>query len=146
MVEYWQWYHMTRYAVLTCTQKLTRVSFTAQNQKLKTGKRKTKKIKTTVLDNSLFNNLLSVLWHCWLGARKSIQPVKIEWSCVGVVICLEWGADCLHMVQLMPLHPKTPSSPASFESRLVLPFCYRLTQVVLENRPLHKCSSSSIIA
>jgi len=52
---------MTRYAVLTCTQKLTRVSLAAQNQKLKTGKRKTKKIKTTVLDNSLFNNLLSVL-------------------------------------------------------------------------------------
>ena len=28
---------------------------------------------------------------------------------VGVVICLEQGADCLHMVQLMPLHPTTPS-------------------------------------
>jgi len=27
----------------------------------------------------------------------------------------------LHMVQLMPLHPKTPSSLASFKSRLVLP-------------------------
>jgi len=32
------------------------------------------------------------------------------------------GAGCLHMVQLMPLHPKTPSSLASFKSRLVLPF------------------------
>jgi len=39
-----------------------------------------------------------------------------------VVVCLERGADCLHMVQLMPLHPKTPSSLASFKSRLVLPF------------------------
>jgi len=38
-----------------------------------------------------------------------------------VVVCLERGADCLHMVQLMPLHPKTPSSLASFQSRLVLP-------------------------
>ena len=47
---------------------------------------------------------------------------KIEWWAVGVVICLERGADCLHMVQLMPLHPKTPSSLASFKSRLVLPF------------------------
>jgi len=36
-----------------------------------------------------------------------------------VVICLERGADCLHMVQLMPLHPKTPSSLASFKSRLL---------------------------
>ena len=33
---------------------------------------------------------------------------------VGVVICLQRGADCLHMVQLMPLHPKTPSSLASY--------------------------------
>jgi len=48
-----------------------------------------------------------------------------------VVICLEQGADCLHMVQLMPLHPRTTSSLASFKSKLVLPFWYRLTQVVL---------------
>jgi len=25
-----------------------------------------------------------------------------------MVMCLERGADCLHMVQLMSLHPKTP--------------------------------------
>jgi len=62
-----------------------------------------------------------------------------------VVICLERGADCLHMVQLMPLHPKSPSSLASFKSRLVLPFWYQLTQVVLEKRPLNECSSSSFI-
>ena len=49
-----------------------------------------------------------------------------------MVICLEQAADCLHMVQLMPLHPKTPSSLASFISRLVLPFWYQLSQVVLE--------------
>ena len=69
--------------------------------------------------------------------------VKIEWWGVGVVVCLEQGADCLHMVQLMPLHPRTPSSLASFKSRLVLPFWYRLTQVVLEKTPLNGCSSSS---
>jgi len=62
---------------------------------------------------------------------------------VGVVICLERGADCLHMVQLMPLHPKTPSSLASFKSRLVICFCCQLTQVVLEKRLLNGCSSSS---
>jgi len=33
----------------------------------------------------------------------------------GVVVCLEQGAD-LHIVQLMPLHPKTLSSLASFKS------------------------------
>jgi len=46
------------------------------------------------------------------------------------------------MVQLMPLHPKTPSSLASFKFRLVLPFWYRLTEVVLEKRPLNGCSSA----
>ena len=34
-------------------------------------------------------------------------------------------------------------SLASVKSRLVLPFWYRLTQVVLEKRPLNGCSSSS---
>ena len=39
--------------------------------------------------------------------------------------------------------PKTPSSLASFISRLASRFWYRLTQVVLEKRPLNGCSSSS---
>ena len=63
---------------------------------------------------------------------------------VGVVICLKQGADCLHIVQQMPLHPKTPSSLDSFKSRLILPFWYRLIQVVLEKRLLYRCSSSSV--
>jgi len=62
-----------------------------------------------------------------------------------VVICLQRGADCLHTVQLMPLLPKTSSSLASFKSRLVLPFWYRLTQVVLEKTPLNGCSSSVVV-
>jgi len=49
------------------------------------------------------NAITSVLWHCWLHVRKSIWPVIIEWWSVSVVICLEGGADCLHMVRLMPL-------------------------------------------
>ena len=85
----------------------------------------------------------SVLWHLWLGVRKSIRPVITEWWGVVVVICLEWGADCLHTVQLMPLLSKTPSSLASCKSRLVLPFWYQLTQVVLEKRPSDGCSNSS---
>ena len=35
----------------------------------------------------------------WVAGR----PVKIEWWGAGVVICLEQGADCLHMAQLIPL-------------------------------------------
>ena len=89
--------------------------------------------------------LPSVLWHCWLVVRKSIRPVKIDWCGVGVVICLERDADCLHMIQLMPLHPRTLSSLASLKSGLVLPFWYRLTQVVLEKRPLNGCGGSSSI-
>jgi len=46
--------------------------------------------------------LMTVLWRCWLGVRKGIQPVKTEWWGAGVVICLERGVD-LHMTQLMPL-------------------------------------------
>ena len=40
-----------------------------------------------------------MLLRCWLGGRKGIRPVKTEWWVVGMVICLERGAD-LHMAQL----------------------------------------------
>ena len=64
-------------------------------------------------------------------------------GCVSsMLLCLEQAADCLRMVQLMPLPSPNPSSLASFKSRLVLPFWYQLTHVVLERRPLNGCSSS----
>jgi len=44
------------------------------------------------------------------------------------------------VVQLMPLPSQTPSSLALFKFRLVLPFWYRLTQVILEKRPFNRCS------
>ena len=78
--------------------------------------------------------MLSVLRHCWLGGRKGVRPVKIKQCVVGV----EQGADCLHIVHLMLLHPRIPSSLAPFKSRLVLPFWYQFTQVVLEKRPLNR--------
>jgi len=65
---------------------------------------------------------------------------KTEWWGTGVVICLERGAD-LHLAQLMLCHSL---SLAPVKSTLVLPFWYRLTQVVLEKRPLNGCSSSVI--
>ena len=71
--------------------------------------------------------LPSVLWHCWLDARKSIHPVKIEWWGVGVATAI----------------PK-PNHLVPHKSRLVLPFWYRLTQVVLKKRQLNGCSSSSV--
>jgi len=53
---------------------------------------------------------------------------KTEWWGAGMVICLERGAYLL-----MPL------SLASVKSRLVLPFWYRLTRVVLDKGPLNGC-------
>jgi len=75
----------------------------------------------------------SVLWHCWLGVRKGIRPVKTEWWGAGrlsvwselhTCICPSW-CHC-HSLSL-----------ASVKSRLVLPFWYRLTRVVPEKRPLN---------
>ena len=82
----------------------------------------------------------SVLWCCWLGSRKSIRPVKIQWWGVGVDISVwsEVQIVCLY-ASWCHCHPKTLSSLASFKCRLVLPFWYQLTQVVLEKRPLNGC-------
>ena len=63
-----------------------------------------------------------------LVGRQEENRASKNWG-VDVVICLERGVDCLHMVQLMPLHPQTPSSLTSFKSRLVLPFWYRLPRL-----------------
>ena len=85
--------------------------------------------------------LPSVLWHCWLGSRKGIRPAKkLEWWGTGIVICLEWDAD-LHMVLPTATHCLLLQSLslASVKSRLVLPFWYRLTRVVLEKGPLNEC-------
>jgi len=73
------------------------------------------------------------------GRASGLQ--KIEWWGVGVFICLERCADCLHMVQLMLLHHKTPPSLASFKSRLALPFWCQITQVVLERDNLGNLGS-----
>jgi len=41
-----------------------------------------------------------MLWSCWLGGRKGIRPVKIEWWGAGMVICMGRGAD-VHLAQMM---------------------------------------------
>jgi len=43
------------------------------------------------------------VWHCRLGTRKSIRPVKIELQGAGMVICL--AQNDLPVVQLMLLTP-----------------------------------------
>jgi len=76
-----------------------------------------------------------------VGRQKGIRPVKTEWWGAGLVICLGRGPD-LHMDELMPL-PLTVS--CSSRSRMVLPFWYRLIQVVPDTGPLNRCSSSSTV-
>ena len=61
------------------------------------------------------------------------------------MVCLERDADCLRMIQLMPLLSPNPHhllphlNPGWF-----LPFWYQLTQVVQEKRLLNGCNSSNI--
>jgi len=43
-----------------------------------------------------------------VGRQKEHVACKIEWWGVHVVVCLEQGADCLHIVQLMPLPSQNP--------------------------------------
>ena len=59
------------------------------------------KTQSPMVSNFLINWAFSA-WTPLIRHQKSIQPVKIEWWSVGVAICLERGADCLHML-LMPL-------------------------------------------
>jgi len=85
--------------------------------------------------------LLSVLWRCRLGSRKSTRPVKIRlvgcWRgyVSGARRRLEYGpADATATHCLLSL--------ASVKSRLVLPLWYWLTRVVPENGPLNGCVCS----
>ena len=71
-----------------------------------------------------------MLWRCWLGGRKGIRPEKNEWWGTGVVICLEQGANDLHIVQLMPLLTHIISCFIKIQNGL--PFWCRLTYIVLE--------------
>ena len=89
-----------------------------------------------VFSLTALNTLPSVLWHCWLGGRKGIRPVKklnggvLAWlpvwsavqSCLTPIWC-HWHSLSLALVK----------------SRLVLPFWYRLTRVVPDKRQLNGC-------
>jgi len=80
-------------------------------------------------------DLPSVLWHCWLVIRKTIQSVKNEWWGVGMVICLERGA-CMICIwsSWCHCHPII-----SCFIKIQIGFWSRLMQVVLENRLLSGC-------
>ena len=80
------------------------------------------------------NTLPSVLWRCWLGGRKGIQPVK---KLSGGVLAWHSGARC--RLAYGPADATHSLSLASVKSRLGLLFWYQLTWVVPEKGPLNRC-------
>ena len=74
------------------------------------------------------------------GRASSLSDEVLMW----LSVCSEAQIVCIWS-SWRHCHPKTPSPLALFKSRLVLPFWYRLTQVVLENRPLNGCSVDELI-
>jgi len=85
----------------------------------------------------LSHDLLPLVhWHCWMGIRKSIRH---EWWGAGMVISLEWGAENLHVVQLMSL---PPIISCFIKIQNDIPLWCRLTPVVLEKEAIKWVSRS----
>ena len=78
----------------------------------------------------------SVPWHCWLGGRKGIRPVK-NWV-VGVLVWLFVWSDVQICIWPSWCHCHSLSL-SSVKSRLVLPFWYWLAWVVPDKGPLIGC-------
>ena len=64
---------------------------------------------------------------------------------IGQTLSIPWTAGIRKNIHSLTtcLFNYCTTSLASFKSKLVLTFWYRLTQVVLEKMPLNRCSSSS---
>ena len=86
---------------------------------------------------TLYIILLLVLWYCWFGARKSKLSDEVVVRSKVHIVCL-WSSWC-------HCHPQTPSSFATFKSRLILPFWYQFTKILQEKRLLNGCSSLIVI-
>jgi len=87
----------------------------------------------------------SVLWCCWLGDRKDIHPVKnwvsgevLAWLSVWSEVQMISYGPMVHLMPLPPRHLLLHWSPEWFT------FLVPVTWVVLEKRPLNRCSSSVI--
>ena len=84
----------------------------------------------------------SVLWHCWLGGRKGIRPVKNFSG--GVLAWLSLWSEMQAWIWPSWCHCHSLSL-ASVKCRLFLPFCYRLTRVVPEKGPLNGCVYVAVV-
>jgi len=95
-------------------------------------------------DNLIVTHMPLVRRCGWLGGRKGIRPVKSEWwvrcwlrylpESELQMACI-WSSWC-------HCHPIIICSSKIHNG---LPFWCRLTQVVLEKRPLNKCSSVAVV-
>jgi len=88
-----------------------------------------------VIINSAFSALTLLV------GRQEGHPACKKLSGGVLALCLERGAD-LHTAQLMPL-PLTASCYSKIQ--MVLPFWYRLTQVVQDKDPLNACMYVMVI-
>ena len=88
--------------------------------------------------NSLYTiiKLPSVLWHCWLGGRKGIRPVKKLSG--GVLAWLSVWSEVQTCTRPSWCHCHSLSL-ASVKSTLVLPFWHWFTWVVPDKGPFNGC-------
>jgi len=90
--------------------------------------------------------LPSVLWHCWLGGRKDIQPVKnggmvggghwlvrMEWCPAGWLVSASVNLPLHHKVQKFSSGSGSPGWSRKKGHKMVV-------MVVLEQRKWDKCS------
>jgi len=114
----------------------TQTDSTAQDSQSTANNSVTQKIYTRDITEYAFSALTLFV------GRQEEHPACKNWSdtCKALVRLSIWSEVqivCI-MIQLMSLHSKTPSSLASFKSRLVLLFWYRLTQVVLGKKAVER--------
>jgi len=73
--------------------------------------------------------LCSLLCHCWLGIRKGIQPVKKPSDDVLAWLSVWTGAMCKQYAYGLADAIATPSSLASFKSKMVCLSCAGLPRL-----------------
>jgi len=76
----------------------------------------------------------SVLWHCWLGDRKGIRPVK-SW----VLVCWWWRFDWSLCTSYTPVVTTTiiKSRTKTFWNRLTQSNCHHQQRRALIQAPAH---------
>jgi len=79
---------------------------------------------------TVFDHLPSVLWHCWLGTRKSIHPVKTVWWGAGAIVC-KWFAYDLADATAKPLSVAWLKSTMVYFSGAGLPGCHGKEAIIL---------------